>query len=272
MPPPHRSACAAGPSGVPPRPDTATRCRDARDGGTVEMGTDTTTSTDCQEAATAGQASPHSGKSAVTRMAAAPRLAVNKSGSAGSATSPQIKGAGASRTTSGTAATMTWTSRAAGPLPATGCCGPACAHQLAARPAHWQPLPFEADEPPADGDSNPAPRPAAGQELEIARTLTRLCAEVGWGLRPAHQCVAWSSRHAYDALSKRHLRAKAIGRGKAPVSTLTVIGVRAQVSTSRTMECSAVVLTRREGRVRASALALRAVYRRGSWWVTAVEM
>ncbi|MBU6213587.1 MAG: hypothetical protein KGP01_03995 [Actinomycetales bacterium] len=56
------------------------------------------------------------------------------------------------------------------------------------------------------------------------------------------------------------------------MATLTVTAVRAQLSNQRVMECSAVVLTRSDGRVRASALALRAVFRSGSWWVTAVEM
>ena len=172
----------------------------------------------------------------------------------------------------GAASTLVWTARTPGLLPATGCCGSACTHDSTPPSRNWQPLPFEVDEACVDSTNGVAPRAAVGQELQVARMLSRLCAEVGWGLRPAHQCVAWSSRHAYETLCKRHLRAKAIGQGKAPVSTLTVTGVRAQVSNNRSMECSAVVLTRHAGVVRASALAIRAVNRNGTWWVTAVEM
>lgn len=212
-------------------------------------------------------------KRADTGTAAPSRSAVNDSSSGTAATSgPRTQMRAAAGADARNATAVTWAARTAGPLPATGCCGPACTHGQASRPAQWQPLPFEADEAPTDDSSNPAPRPAAGHELQVARTLARLCAEVGWGLRPAHQCVAWSSRHAYEALCRRHLRAKSVGGGTSPVATLTVTAVRAQLSNQRVMECSAVVLTRSDGRVRASALALRAVCRSGSWWVTAVEM
>lgn len=200
--------------------------------------------------------SPDSTLGAQTRISHAPDLTMN-----GTATQQPPR-----------ASIVTAAFRVPGPLPAAVREMPNQCAQPQAPATAWQPLPFDPTDQDAPVSDPAAPRAAAPTELQVATTLLRLCAEVAWGLRPTHQCISWASRRAYDTLSKRHLRAKAIGAGNPPITTLTVTGVHAQISNHRVMECSAVMLMRGSQKNRAAAIAVRAAYRDGRWWVTAVEM
>lgn len=168
--------------------------------------------------------------------------------------------------------TVLWSVLPAGPLPRTRCCRTGCSRCIKQAAPSWQPLPFDADEE-LPTETNPrTPRAANAEEHTRATAVTRLCAEICWGLRSPLQSIKWTTRGAYDFLSRRHTRTRAIAGGHPLASTITVRGVRAQIIDGRIMECNAVVLVRTPAGISARAIAVRAVERAGSWWVTDVEL
>jgi hypothetical protein len=170
------------------------------------------------------------------------------------------------------APSLRWELLSAGPLPRTRCCEVGCAQCVRVAPPTWQPLPFEVSEDPQPTTDPLSPRPADSQELSAAATILRLCAEMCWGLRSPHQSIRWTTRSAYEYLCRRHSRARAVRAGQALAPTVTILGVRAQIIDGRVMECSAVVLSRSQTAVVPRAIAVRAVARDSSWWVTHVEL
>lgn len=168
--------------------------------------------------------------------------------------------------------TVKWRILPAGALPRTQCCATRCAQCAKKMPDAWQPLPFETDEDRGSSADPRSPRQSNAEEHARATTLTRLCAEICWGLRSPQQSIRWTSRGAYDYLSRRHTRARAITGGHPLAGTIIVRGVRAQIIDDRVMECSAVVLARTPQGIAARAIAVRAVARSGSWWVTDIEL
>ncbi|NBO45659.1 MAG: hypothetical protein EBU85_01340 [Actinobacteria bacterium] len=198
----------------------------------------------------------------------------NKTATTASSATAQIANAIAHSTSAPTQQTSTvkWRVLPGGALPRTRCCATGCGQCAKKVPEVWQPLPFETDDERKSTADPRSPRQSNAEEHTRATTLTRLCAEICWGLRSPQQSIRWTSRGAYDYLSRRHIRARAIAGGHPLAGTITVRGVRAQIIDDRVMECSAVVLARTPQGITARAIAVRAAARSGSWWVTDIEL
>ena len=134
--------------------------------------------------------------------------------------------------------------------------------------------PGAATPPDSDRDPDAQSTSASGPDSSlqhVASTALRLVAEITCALRPAHQSMRWTTASSYGWLERAHARAASLAARGSAVLSVAIIGVHAQCIDTATLECCATVLVRRNGAIKARALAVCLRQRRGTWWVTHIE-